>query len=255
MAGHSKWANIKHRKGAQDKKRSKLFSKVVKDLMVAARMGGPDPDMNPRLRLAIQKAKAVSLPKDSLERAIKKGAGLLEGDDFEEVMYEAYGPGGVAVLVECLTDNRNRTAAEVRYVFSKRDLSLGSSGSATHAFNRKGEVRVVAEGTTWDDLFLIAADAGGEDVIRTEDDDGNPLFQVICEVTDLEGLREAIEAAECTVDGYGLVWVPSVETPVEGADAEKLIELIDALEDLDDTRDVSVNADISDEEMARIAGD
>jgi len=255
MAGHSKWANIKHRKGAQDQKRGRMFSKVVKDIMVAARMGGPDVEGNPRLRLAVAKAKAVSLPRENLERAIKKGAGLLEGEDYEEVMYEAYGPGGVGILVECLTDNRNRTAAEVRHVFSKRGLSLGATGSAAHAYNRCGEVNVKAADTDEDTVMMAAMDHGGDDINATEDDDGNPLFQVICEVGDLETLREGLESEGLEVDGYGLTWIPSVEVPVEGKDAEKLMELMDALDDLDDARSVYANYDISDEEMARISGD
>lgn len=254
MAGHSKWANIKHRKGAQDKKRSKVFSKVVKDIMVAARMGGPDIDANPRLRLAVAKAKAVSLPKDNLERAIKKGAGLLEGENYEEVMYEAYGPAGVGILVECLTDNRNRTASEVRHCFSKRGFSMGASGSAAHAFNRRGEVNVKAEGTDEDTVFMAAAEHGGEDVVSSADDNGNPLFQVICEVPDLEGLREGLEGEGLVIDSYGLTWIPTVEMPVAGADADKLMALLEALDDLDDCRSVHANYDISDEEMARIAG-
>ena len=255
MAGHSKWANIKHRKGAQDAKRGRAFSKVVKDIMVAARMGGPDPEGNPRLRLAIAKAKAVSLPKDNLERAILKGAGLLEGENVEEVRYEAYGPAGVGLIVECLTDNRNRTAAEIRHAFSKRGFSLGASGSATHAFNRKGEVLVLAEGTDEDSVMMAAMEYGGEDVQETANDDGNDCFQVVSEVGDLEALREGLESQGLTIDGYGLTWIPTVSMPVEGKDADQLFALIDALEDIDDTRNVYANYDISDEEMARIAGD
>ena len=255
MAGHSKFKNIMHRKGAQDKKRAGLFAKLSKEIMVAAKMGGEDPGSNARLRLAISTARAQSMPKDNIERAIKKGAGLLEGEDYEEVMYEAYGPGGVGILVECLTDNRNRTAAEVRHVFSKRGLSLGATGSAAHAYNRCGEVNVKAADTDEDTVMMAAMDHGGDDINATEDDDGNPLFQVICEVGDLETLREGLEAEGLVVDGYGLTWIPSVEVPVEGKDAEKLMELMDALDDLDDARSVYANYDISDEEMARISGD
>ncbi len=255
MAGHSKWANIKHRKGAQDMKRGKAFSKVVKDIMVAARMGGSDVDANPRLRLAVAKAKAVSLPRENLDRAIKKGAGELEGANYEEVMYEAYGPAGVGILVECLTDNRNRTASEVRWVFSKRGFSLGASGSAAHTFNRRGEVIVNGEGIDEDTVMLAALEHGGDDVIPTTDEDDNPMFQVICEVGELETLREGIEGEGLTVDNYGLTWLPTIGMPVEGDDATRLLALIEALEELDDARCVYSNYDISDEEMERIAGD
>ncbi len=254
MAGHSKWANIKHRKGAQDQKRGKVFSKVVKDIMVAARLGGSDIDANPRLRLAVAKAKAVSLPRENLERAIKKGAGELEGTNYEEVMYEAYGPAGVGILVECLTDNRNRTASEVRHVFSKRGFALGGSGSAAHAFNRRGEVLVKAEGTDEDTVFMAAAEHGGDDVVATTDDDNNALFQVVCEVSDLETLREGLEGEGLTVDSYGLTWLPTIEMPVSGNDATRLMALLEALDDLDDARTIYANYDISDEEMERIAG-
>jgi len=255
MAGHSKWANIKHRKGAQDRKRGRIFSKVVKDIMVAARMGGPDPETNPRLRLAVAKAKAVSLPKDNLERAIAKGAGLLEGDQVEEVMYEAYGPAGVGILVECLTDNRNRTASEVRHVFSKRGFSIGASGSAAHAFNHKGEVIVLAEGTDLDSVMMAAMEHGGDDIEEDTNDDDKDVFRVVCEISELEALREGLEGEGLEIDSYGLTWVPSVSMPVEGKDAEALFALLEAIEDLDDTRDVYANYDISDEEMARISGD
>ena len=254
MAGHSKWANIKHRKGAQDMKRGKVFSKVVKDLMVAARMGGSDVDANPRLRLAVAKAKAVSLPRENLDRAIKKGAGELEGANYEEVMYEAYGPAGVGILVECLTDNRNRTASEIRWVFSKRGFSIGASGSASHTFNRRGEVVVKADDTDEDTVLLAAAEHGGDDIVSTTDDDDNPLFQVICEVGDLETLREGLEGEGLTVDSYGLTWLPTIAMPIEGEDAERLMALLDAIEELDDARAVYSNYDISDEEMERIAG-
>jgi YebC/PmpR family DNA-binding regulatory protein len=254
MAGHSKWANIKQRKGAQDKRRSKLFSKVVKDIMVAARLGGPDPDANARLRLAILKAKAVSLPRDTLDRAVKKGAGLLGGELHEEVMYEGYGPGGVAILIECLTDNRNRTAPEIRAVFGKRGLSLAASGAAAHSFRRVGQVLVSAEGTTELELLEVAMEFGGEDLIETEDDQGDTVFQTICEIGELEALREGLEQGEFTVKEYGLTWLPTVEVPVEGKDADKLLNLIEALEDLDDTQNVYANFEVSDEEMERLAG-
>jgi YebC/PmpR family DNA-binding regulatory protein len=254
MAGHSKWANIQHRKGAQDKKRSKVFSKVVKDIMVAARMGGEDPDANARLRLAIVKAKAVSLPKDTLERAIKKGAGTLEGVDYEEIMYEAYGPGGVAILVECLTDNRNRTAGEVRHAFSRRGLALASSGAAAHSFNQVGQVAIPMDTTDEDTLLMAAMEHGGDDILQdTDSDSGTEVFRVICAKEDLEGLREGLEGAGFELASYGLYWVPSVTSPVEGEDAGKLMALLDVLEELDDTQNIYANYEISDEEMERLA--
>ncbi len=254
MAGHSKWANIKQRKGAQDKRRSKAFSKVVKDIMVAARMGGADPDANARLRLAIVKAKAVSLPKDTLERAVKKGAGLLDGEAYEPVMYEGYGPGGVAILIECLTDNRNRTAPEVRSVFAKRGLAMASSGAAAHSFRRVGEVLLDKEGVGELEILEVAMEHGGEDLVESEDEQGTPVFQAICDIGDLETLREGLEVGGFTVAEYGLTWLPTVEVPVEGSDASKLLELIEALEDLDDTQNVYANFEISDAEMERLAG-
>ena len=252
MSGHSKWANIKQRKGAQDKKRGKLFSKVVKDIMVAAKLGGPDPDANPRLRLAIQKAKSVSLPRDNLDRAIKKGAGQLDGEEYEEIMYEGYGPAGVGVLVECLTDNRNRSASEVRYVFSKRGMSLASSGAAAHAYSRLGQVLVVAEGTDEDTVMMSAMEYGADDIRDEVTDDGTEVFQVLCEIPDLEGLREGLEKDGLEIDSYGLTWIPSMMMPVTGSDVGKLFALIEALEDLDDVQTVYANYDVSDEEMEQL---
>ena len=255
MAGHSKWANIKHRKSAQDSKRGAAFTKIVKDIMVAAKIGGPDPDANPRLRLAIAKAKAVSLPRENLDRAIKKGAGILEGQNVEEIRYEGYGPGGVALIIEALSDNRNRTAAEVRFVFTKRGLTLGTAGAATHSFNRVGQVTVKAEGTDEDELMMAAADHGAEDLLQDFDPEaGEDIFMVTCEVADLEGVREGLEAAGFAVSGYGLHWIPNITVPVAGRDAEKVLDLIDVLEDLDDVNCVYANHDISDEELERIAG-
>jgi len=252
MAGHSKWANIKHRKGAQDAKRGKAFTKVVKDIMVAARIGGPDPDANPRLRLAIAKAKAVSLPKENLDRAIKKGAGLLEGVDYEEVMYEAYGPGGVAILIECLTDNRNRTAPEIRNIFSKRGLALAASGAAAHSYNHLGHVLVGAEETDEDELTLAALDYPVDDVVQSTDDNGKPVFQVLSSIADLEEVRSGLESASFHVVEYGLTWVPTVTVPVEGSDADQLVALLDALENNDDVQHVYANYEFSDAELERL---
>ncbi|MEE2829173.1 MAG: YebC/PmpR family DNA-binding transcriptional regulator [Myxococcota bacterium] len=253
MAGHSKWANIKHRKGAQDAKRSKLFSKVVKDIMVASRVGGPDPDSNPRLRLAIAKAKAVSLPRENLDRAIKKGAGTLEGVDYEEVRYEAYGPGGVAIIIECLTDNRNRTSPEIKHIFTKRSMTLGEPGSAVHSFRRVGQVLVPKESTDEDNLMLGAMEHGADDILEDIDDNGEAVFQIISEVSDLEQLREGLEREGFTVREYGLSWVPNTTVSIAGEDANKLLGLLDVIEDNDDVQNLFANYEISDEEMARLA--
>jgi len=254
MAGHSKWANIKHRKGAQDARRGKAFTKVVKDIMVASRIGGPDPDANPRLRLAIAKAKAVSLPKENLDRAIKKGAGLLEGVEYEEVMYEAYGPGGVAILIECLTDNRNRTAPEIRAIFAKRGLALAASGAASHSFNRLGQVLVAAEETDEDALTLAALEHPVDDIVASSDDEGNDVFQVVSTVADLEQVRAGLESDGFPVKEYGITWRPSVTVPIEGKLAEQLMAVLSALEDNDDVQNIYANYEISDAEMERLAG-
>ena len=255
MAGHSKWANIKHRKGAQDAKRSKLFSKVVTDIMVAARVGGPDPDANPRLRLAISKAKAVSLPRENLDRAIKKGAGLLDGVSYEEARYEAYGPGGVAIIIECLTDNRNRTSPEIRHIFTKRGMTLGESGSAAHSFRRVGQILVGQDDTDEETLMLSAMEYGAEDILEELDDNDCPVFQVVCEVSGLEELREGLEGDGFTLKEYGLSWIPSAEVEVSGTDAQKLLALLDVLEENDDVQNLYANYSISDDEMARIVAE
>jgi len=255
MAGHSKWANIKHRKGAQDAKRSKLFSKIVKDIMVASRVGGPDPDANPRLRLAITKAKGVSPPRENLNRAIKKGAGLLDGVTYEEARYEAYGPGGVAIIIECLTDNRNRTSPEIRHIFTKRGMSLGEPGSAIHSFRRVGQILIGQDGTDEDTLMMSAMDYGADDILQDLDDNDTPVFQVVCEVSDLEALREGLENDGFELKEYGLGWIPSAEVDVAGDDAEKLLALLDLIEDNDDVQNLYANYAISDDEMARIVGE
>jgi len=255
MAGHSKWANIKHRKGAQDAKRSKVFSKVVKDIMVASRIGGPDPEANPRLRLAIEKAKAVSLPKDNLDRAIKKGAGLLEGVEYEEVMYEAYGPGGVAILIECLTDNRNRTSPEIKAILSKRGIPLAASGAAAHSFSRLGQVLVDAEATDEEELTLAALELPVDDVLSDSDDGGSPVFQVLTEVGELEAVREGLEQSGFSIKEYGLTWVPSVSVQVQGDDAKRLIAVLDAIDQNDDVQNLYANYEISDAELERLSAD
>ncbi|MEN8720925.1 MAG: YebC/PmpR family DNA-binding transcriptional regulator [Oceanococcaceae bacterium] len=236
MAGHSKWANIQHRKGAQDKKRGAIFTKLVREITVAARMGGADPAMNPRLRLAVDKANAQSMPKDNIERAIKKGAGLLEGETYEEVTYEGYAAHGVAVLVECMTDNRNRTVAEVRHAFSKHGGNLGTEGSVAFQFERTG-VLLFAPGVDADALLEVALEAGAKDIVTY--DDGSA--EVLTEPADFEGVREALIAAEMTPDDAELTMRPQVTTPLAGEERSGVEKLLERLEELDDTQNVYSN--------------
>ena len=241
MSGHSKWSSIKHKKGAADAKRGQLFSKLARALIVAAKEGGPDPDGNLALANAIEKAREASMPKDNIERAIARGAGAGEGGEaFEHVTYEGYGPAGVAVLVEALTDNRNRTASDVRHIFAKNDGNLGTSGAVAWLFERKGVIIVDADRTDEDDLTLAAADAGAEDVVP----DGS-AFQVTTAAEDLAAVRSALDAAGIAFDSATLTMVP--KTTVEVADeaaARKLVRLMDALEDNDDVQGVYANFDI-----------
>jgi YebC/PmpR family DNA-binding regulatory protein len=241
VSGHSKWSSIKHKKGAADAKRGKLFSKLSRAIIVAAREGGPDPAANLALQNAIEKARSYSMPKDNIERAIGRGAGT--GGDaqaFEQVTYEGYGPDGVAIYVEALTDNRNRTAADVRHVFSKHDGSLGGSGAVAWLFERKGIVLLPADGVDEDELMLVAADGGAEDVAL----DGS-TFQVTSTPEDLATVREAIEGAGFTVEASQLTMVPKTTVEVEDENAaRKILRLMDALEESDDVQDVYSNFDI-----------
>jgi YebC/PmpR family DNA-binding regulatory protein len=241
LSGHSKWSSIKHKKGAADAKRGKLFSKLSRAIIVAAREGGADPDANLALQNAIEKARSYSMPKDNIERAIQRGAGTgADADAFETVTYEGYGPNGVAVYVEALTDNRNRTAADVRHVFAKHDGSLGGSGSVAWLFERKGVVLVPADGVDEDDLTLAAAEGGAEDVGI----DGSS-FEVTAAPEDLSLVREAIEAAGITVEAAQLTMVPKTTIEVEDESAaKKILRLMDALEESDDVQDVYSNFDI-----------
>ncbi len=249
MAGHSKWANIKHRKGRQDAKRGKLFSKLSRAITVAAKNGDPNPDHNPALALAVQKAKDVSMPKDNIERAIQKAVGGAEGDSFEEITYEGYGPNGVAVIVECLTDNRNRTASEVRHVFSKFGGSLGTSGCVAWVFDRIGQV-VLAEGSDAEEAMLVAIDAGASDVV---DEDG--LVTVVTEPTDLASVRSVLEEQGLAVESAGLALQPKNTVELDESNARTALNLVDALEDLDDVQEVSANFEIADDVLAVVAGE
>jgi YebC/PmpR family DNA-binding regulatory protein len=242
MSGHSKWSSIKHKKGAADAKRGKLFSKLSRAIIVAARDGGPDPEGNATLATAIQKARDASMPKDNIERAIARGAGATGDGDaaYETVTYEGYGPGGVAVFVEALTDNRNRTAAEVRHIFTKHDGNLGTSGAVAWLFERKGVVIVPADSVEEDELVLAAADAGAEDVEL----DGSSL-QVTSAPDDLAVVREALESAGIAYDSAELTMLPKTTVAVEDESAaKKLLRLMDALEENDDVQAVYANFDI-----------
>ncbi|TCL08869.1 YebC/PmpR family DNA-binding regulatory protein [Shimia isoporae] len=246
MAGHSKWANIQHRKGRQDAARSKLFSKLAKEITVAAKMGDPDPEKNPRLRLAVKEAKSQSVPKDVIERAIKKSVAG-EGDDYEEIRYEGYGPNGVAVIVEAMTDNRNRTASTVRSTFSKNGGNLGETGSVGFMFERKGEVTYNAEAGDADSIFEAAIEAGAEDVESSEE--GHIIW---CEDTDLNEVSNALEASLGESESTKLVWKPTTTTEMDLEGMQKLMKLIDALEDDDDVQRVTANFEASDEVMEQL---
>lgn len=246
MAGHSKWANIQHRKGRQDAARSKLFSKLSKEITVAAKMGDPDPDKNPRLRLAVKEAKSNSVPKDVIDRAIKKSVAG-EGDEYEEIRYEGYGPNGVAVIVETMTDNRNRTASTVRSTFSKNGGNLGETGSVGFMFERKGEVVYTADAGDADTIFEAAIEAGAEDVESS--DEGHIIW---CADTDLNEVSNALESALGETESTKLVWKPTTTTELGLEDMQKLMKLVDALEDDDDVQRVTTNFEATDEVMAQL---
>jgi YebC/PmpR family DNA-binding regulatory protein len=246
MAGHSKWANIQHRKGRQDAVRAKMFSKFSKEITVAAKMGDPDPDKNPRLRLAVKEAKANSMPKDNIERAIKKAQGG-DAENYEEIRYEGYGPNGVAIIVEAMTDNRNRTASNVRSTFTKRGGNLGETGSVSFLFDRKGRIVYAAAAAGADAVMEAAIEAGAEDVESGED--GHVIW---CAVEDLGEVSAALEAALGEAESARLVWRPQTTTELDLEAAQGLMRLIEALEDDDDVQSVTANFEISDEVMARL---
>lgn len=243
MAGHSKWANIQHRKGKQDKMRAKVFSKLSKEITVAAKMGDPDPDKNPRLRLAVKEARSNSMPKDNIERAIKKAVGG-EGEAYEEIRYEGYGPGGVAVIVETMTDNRNRTASNVRAIFTKAGGNLGETGSVGFMFDRKGEIFYPASVGDADTVLMAALEAGAEDV--QWDAEGH---WITCADTDLGAVSAALEASLGESETAKLVWVPQTRTELDLDGMQKLMVLIEKLEDDDDVQTVTANFEASDAVM------
>ncbi|GAA2735794.1 YebC/PmpR family DNA-binding transcriptional regulator [Actinocorallia aurantiaca] len=251
MSGHSKWATTKHKKAALDARRGKLFAKLIKNIEVAARVGGPDPESNPTLFDAIYKAKKNSVPNDNIERARKRGGGLEAGGaDWQTIMYEGYAPGGVAVLIECLTDNRNRAASEVRVALTRNGGSLADPGSVSYMFNRKGVVVVPKEGTTEDDVMMAALDAGAEEI-----NDLGENFEVVCEAGDLLTVRKAVQEAGIDYESAESSFLPTMQIELDAEGARKVFRLIEALEDSDDVQNVWANFDVSDSVLAELNED
>jgi YebC/PmpR family DNA-binding regulatory protein len=247
MAGHSQFKNIMHRKGAQDAKRAKVFTKLIRELVVAARSGLPDPEMNPRLKAAIVAARAVNMPKDNIERAIRRATGEGEGDAYEQIRYEGYGPGGVAIIVEALTDNRNRTASEVRTAFTRHGGSLGETNSVAFQFERVGAIDYPAAAATADAMFEAALEGGAADVETTADG-----HEVICAPDDLNAVRETLEGRFGEPERAALIWRPNITVPLDPEKAEQVFRLIEALDDSDDVQTVSANYDVDDALMAKL---
>jgi len=247
MAGHSKWANIKHKKAAQDAKRGKIFTKLIREIVVATRMGGADADSNPRLRDAVQKALGANMKRDTVENAIKRGAGAQDGDNYDEIRYEGYGPNGVAVMVDCLTDNRNRTVSEVRHAFTKSGGNLGTDGSVAYLFTKRGIISF-APGHDEEQVLDAALEAGADDVLTN--DDGS--IDVWTNPEDFVTVREALEATGLKSDSAEVTMQASTDVSLELDDAEKVIRLVDTLEDLDDVQNVYTNADFSDEVLEKL---
>jgi YebC/PmpR family DNA-binding regulatory protein len=247
MAGHSKWANIQHRKGAQDKKRGKLFTKLIREITIAARMGGSDLGSNPRLRLAVDKGKAQSLPKDNIDRAIKRGAGELDGADYVELRYEGYGPGGTAVMVDCMTDNKNRSAADIRHAFTKFGGNLGADGSVGYLFNHVG-LLTFPEGSDEDAIMEAAIDAGAEDVVVHED----TSIEVVTDPADFEAVRDAMHESGYESEQAELTMQATTSAELDLKAASSMVKMLEMLEDLDDVQNVYSNADISDEIIAKL---
>ena len=247
MAGHSKFKNIQHRKGAQDKKRAKIFSRLAKEITVAAKMGMPDPDSNPRLRTAILAARAQNMPKDNIERAIKKSADA-DGENYDEVRYEGFGPGGIGVIVETLTDNRNRTASDVRSTFSKSGGNMGETGSVSFMFDRVGSIEYGPDAADAETVFEAAIEAGAEDGVSGEDG-----HEIICSMEDLHGVVDVLAGVLGEPQAASIVWKPQNDVPVDAEAAEKVLKFMDALDDLDDVQNVYTNFDIADEVMEKLS--
>jgi YebC/PmpR family DNA-binding regulatory protein len=247
MAGHSKWANIKHRKARQDSKRSKVWSKCARAIIVAARNGGGDASANLTLRYAVDEAKAANMPKDTIENAIKKGTGDLEGEQYEQVIYEGYGPNGVAIMLDILTNNRNRTAGEIRKIFERANGNLGTTGCVAYVFESKGQLLIEKAKATEEQLMDIALEAGAEDI--TDEDEA---WQVLCEPTNLIPVREAIERAGIEIASAQITMIPNNTVTCTGDDARKVLNLLDHLEDHDDVQKVHSNVDVPEEELAAL---
>ncbi|MEM9915198.1 MAG: YebC/PmpR family DNA-binding transcriptional regulator [Planctomycetota bacterium] len=245
MAGHSKWANIRHRKGRQDAKRSKIWSKCSRAIIVAAKNGGGDPAMNLTLRYAIDEAKAANMPKDTIQKAIDKGSGDGEGNNYEEIRYEGYGPAGVAVMLDLLTDNRNRTASELRHLFEKGNGNLGATGCVAYMFEQKGEIYLEKSKIEEEALMDLALEAGAEDIA-----DEGEAWRIVTAPSDYRAVREALESAELEVDSGELAMIPDNHVAVEGSDAEKVLNFIETIEDHDDVQKLHHNAEIDDAAMA-----
>lgn len=238
MSGHSKWATIRRKKGALDAKRGKMFTRLIREITIAARQGGGDPDGNPRLRLAIDNAKAANMPADNIERAIKKATGELEGAQIVELTYEGYGPGGVALLIEVATDNKNRTVAEIRHLLSKNGGNMGETGSVAWMFERKGIITVKRENRTEDEMMEIILEAGGDDLTTEEE-----FFEVTTSIENFEPVRKILLEKNLTVENASLQWIAKNQVPVKGEDAEKVMKLVEGIEESDDVQNVFTNAD------------
>ena len=247
MSGHSKWSTIKRKKGAADAKRGKIFTKIIRELTVAARAGGGDEESNPQLRTAVQNAKSANMPMATIERAIRRGSGDEPGEVYEEAIYEGYGPGGVAIMLETLSDNKNRTVSEVRHLFTKHGGNLAEKGAVAYMFAQKGLLEVPAEGNSEDDLMLAVMDAGAEDI---QDLDG--AFEVLCPVEQFHAVKQALDDNGIAVTQASLAWVPQNLMAVEGHQAEKIVRLLEGLEDLDDVQKVYSNFDVQEEELEKL---
>ena len=247
MSGHSKWSTIKRKKGAADAKRGKIFTKIIRELTVAARAGGGDEESNPQLRTAVQNAKSANMPMATIERAIRRGSGDEPGEVYEEAIYEGYGPGGVAIMLETLSDNKNRTVSEVRHLFTKHGGNLAEKGAVAYMFAQKGLLEVPAEGNSEDDLMLAVMDAGAEDI---QDLDG--AFEALCPVEQFHAVKQALDDNGIAVTQASLAWVPQNLMAVEGHQAEKIVRLLEGLEDLDDVQKVYSNFDVQEKELEKL---